>query len=355
MIRVLIVDDSPVARELLAHLLSADPEIDVIGAVGSGGEALAFLAGSRPDLVTMDIRMPGMDGFEATRRIMSEYPVPVVIVTESVDPKLDASVFRALDAGALAILRRPPGIGHPGHWQAAAELLRTVKLMSEVGVVRRVPGLTPSRGAAREPGGGAASIRVVAIGASAGGALVVRSILRALPGDYPVPIVVVQHMAEGFTEGFAEWLAGHCALRVKLAKEGEELSPGTAYVAPGGVQTGVDSRGRIRLTRGEPGQIHRPSVTHLFRSVAQSFGGHAVGVLLSGMGHDGAEGMLELRSHGGVTIAQDRESSVVYGMAEEAVKLKGVQHLLPPERIVQLLKGLAIRQEPGTTKSKEVP
>lgn len=354
MIRVLIVDDSPVARELLEHLLGADPEIDVVGCAGDGGEALAFLAQSLPDLVTMDIRMPGMDGFETTRRIMSEHPIPVVIVTESVDPKLDAAVFRALEAGALAILRRPPGVGHPDHQQAAAELVRTVKVMSEVKVVRRLAGAPPS-GAPPEPapGGG---IKVVAIGASTGGPVAVRGILSALSGDYPAPLVVVQHMPKEFIEGFAEWLAGGCSLRVKLGQEGESISPATVYVAPGGFQMGVDPLGRIRLTRGEPGQIHCPAVTHLFRSVAQAFGRQAVGVLLTGMGNDGAEGLLELRTRGGVAIGQDRESSVIYGMAAEAVKLKAVQHLLPPEGIVLLLNRLAGRAQPGTPDSsaKEV-
>ena len=360
MIRVLIVDDSPVARELLEHLLNADPEIDVVGCAADGVEALAFLARSSPDLITMDVRMPGMDGFETTRRIMNEHPIPVVIVTESVDPKLDATVFRALEAGALAILRRPPGVDHPDHGQAAAELVRTVKLMSEVRVVRRgawARPVPPPLSASRVPPVVRSGVEVVAIGASAGGPIAVRSILSALPRDFPAPLLVVQHMAQGFTEGFVEWLAGYCALRVKVGEDGEPLLPGTAYLAPGGVQMGVDPLGRIRLTPGGPGQIHCPSVSHLFNSVARVYGRHAIGVLLSGMGGDGAEGMREIRARGGVTIAQDSESSVVYGMAAEAVKLKGVQHLLPPERIVLLLNSLAGGQGSGAhgSASKEVP
>jgi two-component system, chemotaxis family, protein-glutamate methylesterase/glutaminase len=346
MIKVLIVDDSPVARELIDHLLSSDPEIRIIGSARNGNEALAALEHKRPDVITMDVHMPGMDGFETTRRIMMEYPIPVVIVTATLDPRTDSAVFRTLEAGALAIVLKPPGFGHPDHSKAAAELIQTVKLMSEVRVVRRsnrqARGRLPQQAGEELPA--EAPVRVVAIGASTGGPIVIQNILSALPGDFPVPVLVVQHMAEGFIDGFAEWLDGSCAIKVKVGQQWESLQPGVAYVAPGGLQMGIDALKRIILTPGKPGEYLCPSVTHLFRSVAEGYGNQAVGILLSGMGADGAVGLKEMQEKGALTIAQDEESSVIYGMPAEAVKLKAAQHVLPPERIIAMLLAVIKRQ-----------
>jgi len=338
MIKVLIVDDSPLARELLEHVLSADPEIEVIGCAGNGLEAIAFLEERRPDVVIMDVYMPGMDGFQATRRIMAERPVPVIIVTATLDPKADSTLFRTLEAGALALLPKPPGEGHPDHRQAADELVQYVKLMSEVRVVRRPlrPAMQRQRAPAKD-GELPSKIQIVAIGASAGGPVAVRSILASLPADFPLPLLVVQHMADEFVGGFVEWLAGSCAIRVKVAAQGDPIRPGTAYLAPGGLHMGVDALGRIRLTRGEAGQYLCPSVSHLFHSMAERFGEHAVGILLSGMGSDGAQGLKEMQEKGALTIAQDKESSAVYGMPAEAVKLGAARHVLSPEGIAAML------------------
>ena len=336
MIKVLIVDDSPVSRELLGHLLGADPEIEIIGWARDGAEAIAILEHKAPDVVTMDVHMPGMDGFETTYRIMTEHPVPVIIVTASLDTKTDSPSFRALEAGALAILLKPPGAGHPDHQRAAAELVRTVKLMSEVRVVRRSirpGGRQPPLKEEAIP----ARIKIVAIGASTGGPIVVRSILASLPGDFPAPLLVVQHMAEEFIGGFAEWLAGSCAIEVKLGEQGEPIRPGTAYVAPGGSDMGVDNMGRISLTPGKAGQLLCPSVSHLFHNMAERFGKHSVGILLSGMGSDGAVGLKHMNDRGALTIAQDEESCVIYGMPAEAVKLKAAQYVLPPDSIIAVL------------------
>ncbi|HJV64201.1 MAG TPA: chemotaxis-specific protein-glutamate methyltransferase CheB [Geomonas sp.] len=338
MIKVLIVDDSPVARELIEHILSADPEIRVIGSARNGLEALAALEHKHPDVVTMDVHMPGMDGFETTRQIMMQHPVPVVIVTSTLDPKTDSAVFRTLEAGALAILLKPPGFGHPDHARAAADLLQTVRLMSEVKVVRRSSRRRGFPAAAARVQEGPVRIKVVGIGASTGGPVVVQSILSALPADFPAPLLVVQHMAAEFIEGFAEWLSGYSALRVKVGKDGEQIGPGTAYIAPGGLQMGVDGLGRIALSPGRPGQFLCPSVTHLFLSLAESYGSRAVGILLTGMGADGAAGLKEMQARGALTLAQDEESSVVYGMPGEAVKLKAAQHVLSPDGIIEMLR-----------------
>jgi two-component system, chemotaxis family, protein-glutamate methylesterase/glutaminase len=338
MIKVLIVDDSAVAREMIDHVLSADPEVEVIGSARNGEEALAALEYQRPDVITMDVHMPGMDGFETTRQIMSERPVPVVIVTAVLDPKADSAVFRTLEAGAVAILLKPPGIDHPDHAAAAAELLQTVRLMSEVKAVRRSSRISRVRQQEAARVETPARIKVVAIGASTGGPVVVQRILAALPEGFPVPLLIVQHMAEGFIDGFAEWLSGSSAVRVKVGDHGETMLPGTAYVAPGGLQMGVDDGGRILLSPGAPGQYLCPSVNHMFKSVALRYGNQAVGVLLSGMGADGAAGLKEMQERGALTIAQDEESCVIFGMPAEAVKLKAAQHVLPPESIVAMLR-----------------
>jgi two-component system, chemotaxis family, protein-glutamate methylesterase/glutaminase len=339
MIKVLIVDDSPVARQLIAHLLSADPEIEVIGSARNGHEALAALEHQRPDVVTMDVHMPGMDGFDTTREIMVRHPVPVVIVTSTVDVKADSAVFRTLEAGALAILPKPPGIGHPDHARASAELVQTVRLMSEVRVVRRL-NRRQRQQAAPVSEEVTARLRTVAIGASTGGPVVIQRILSSLPSSFPVPLLVVQHMAAEFIPGFAQWLAGSCSLAVKVGVEGESPRAGTAYVAPGGLHMGLDALGRIALSPCMPGDFLCPSVTHLFNSVAERCGREAVGILLTGMGADGASGLKEMQERGALTIAQDEESSVIFGMPGEAVKLKAAQHVLSPESIIAMLQSV---------------
>jgi two-component system chemotaxis response regulator CheB len=346
MIDVLIVENSPVVRDLLVYILGSDPGLRVIGTAKNGEEALEAVERKRPDVITMDIHMPGMDGLAATRRIMETSPVPIVIVSGSGDIREVATSFQALEAGALAVLPKPAGVGHPGHEVMAKELVRTVKLMSEVKLVRRWP--RPHRGttvpgAARTPvlpKRIAADIKLVAIGASTGGPVVLQSILSGLPKDFPVPVLIVQHMVAEFIPGFVEWLDHTCPLPIRMAAHEEQILPGHVYVAPGGHQMTIDTGPRISLVRDEPENGHRPSVSYLFRSVARVFRDKAVGVLLTGMGKDGAEELKAMRDSGAVTIAQDKESSVVYGMPGEAIKLDGATYVLPPEKITDALTAL---------------
>ncbi|MCM0083294.1 chemotaxis-specific protein-glutamate methyltransferase CheB [Geomonas sp. Red32] len=341
MIKVLVVDDSKVAREMITHILTADPGIKVIGTAADGYRALAAMERQQPDVVTMDVHMPGLDGFATTREIMREHPVPVVIVTGTLDPKADTAVFRTLEAGALAIILKPPGFGHPDHARAAAELLQTVRLMSEVKVVRR--SYRESRLPSPVKPEVTAPPKLVAVGASTGGPVIVKNIISSLPASFPFPVLVVQHMAGEFLAGYAEWLAGACELTVKLGEPGETVKGGSVYIAPGGADMGLDGRGRIVLTPGAPGQLLCPSVNHLFRSVAIQCGRHAVGILLTGMGNDGAAGLKEMRDEGALTIVQDEESSVIFGMPAEAIRIGGARQVLSPGNIVALLKGLAGR------------
>lgn len=349
MIKVLIVEDSPVVREFLIHLFSSEPGFEASGAASDGQEALEFLRANRPDVITMDINMPRMNGFEATRKIMETYPTPIVIVSGSWDTQEVATTFRAVEAGALAVVARPRGIGHPEHEATVRELIQTVKLMAEVKVVRRWPRSKKELGLPSTPPvevlGTPGEIQVVAIGASTGGPLVLRTILSSLAEDFLVPVLIVQHMAAGFIQGFVEWLGQSTRFPIQVAVDGQPLLPRHAYMAPDGLHMGVDSHKRISLRRGEPENGLRPSVCNLFRSVAHVFGRNAAGVLLTGMGKDGAEGLKLMRESGATTFAQDEESSVVHGMPGEAIRLGAAQYVFSPEGIAQALRHLVIRRD----------
>jgi len=353
MIKVLIVEDSKVVQEFLVHILTSDPSIQVVGVADNGEEALEAAKQKRPDVITMDIHMPKVDGFEATRAIMEAVPTPIVIVTGSLRAKELASTFRAMEAGALAVVLRPPGIGHPEHEAAARELVRTVKLMSEIKVVRRHPAakeraLPPT--AEIEVRKAAAEIQAIAIGASTGGPPVLQQILSGLPRDFPVPVLMVQHIAAGFIKGFVEWLSGTTRFPVHIALHGEYPLPGHGYVAPDGFHLGIGNGPRIVLSDHAPENGLRPSVAYLFRSVAQTLGPRAAGVLLTGMGRDGAAELREMKDRGAVTIVQNKESSVVHGMPGEAVALNAHTHILPPDKIAMLLGTLTENRSNSKTK-----
>lgn len=344
MIKVLIVEDSPVAREFLTYILSSDPALQVVGIARNGAEALEAVKQFRPDVITMDIHMPIMDGFEATRRIMETMPTPIVIVSGSTGITEVASTFRAMEAGALAVVRRPPGMNHDAFEEGTQELIRTVKLMSEIKVVRRISRIAkngiPTPPSAPQIAKTDSRIRAIAIGASTGGPPVLLKILSALPGDLPVPILIVQHIALGFGLEFTEWLSGASRFPVHIATHGKALLPGHAYVPPDNLHMGLTNDLHITLSNNPPENGLRPSVAYLFRSVAQALGPAAVGVLLTGMGKDGADELKLMKDSGAITIAQDFESSVVHGMPGEAIKIGAATHILPPEGIVTMLAAL---------------
>jgi two-component system, chemotaxis family, protein-glutamate methylesterase/glutaminase len=353
-IRVLIVDDSAGIRMMLERIFNDDPACEVAGTAGDGGEALAAVECLAPDVVTMDINMPGMDGLEATRRIMEVHPTPIVIVSGNLDAEEVLSSFRAMEAGALLALPKPRGAAYPGHEADIALLVGKVKLMAGVKVVRRwprsgkiiLPPLCPDA-----PIQANAVPRIVALGASTGGPVVINTILSSLPREFPLPLLVVQHMAPGFISGFVDWLNISSRLPVRIARDGEQIRPGNVYVATEGLHMEAAIGGRIRLSGNDPENGQRPSVSTLFRSVAEVYGNNAVAVLLTGMGDDGAREMKLLKDRGAVTMAQDRESSVIFGMPGEAVKLGAADYVMPPDRIAATLEWLAKVKSPGMAQS----
>ncbi len=348
MIRLLVVEDSKTVQKALVAAFEADPQLEVIGTAESGEAAVEAVGRLKPDLVTMDVNLTGMDGFEATRAIMSTCPVPIVIVTGKMDPKDSATLFRVMEAGALMVLSKPAPLGSPDYRGSVASLIHHIKLMSEIKVVRRV---FPSGAAAPRPrqlpcSAPGPSIRVVAIGASTGGPPLLRQILAGLPAGFGAAVLVVQHMAVGFTENFVHWLNQSSRLPVRLAADGMAISPGHVYVAPDGCHMEAAAGDRIALSQAPPENGVRPSVAALFRSVAAQYGRQAAGVLLSGMGKDGAMELKLLRERGGICIAQDRESSVIFGMPGEAVQIDAAQHVLPPEGIIDLLAAVTRKDAP---------
>jgi two-component system, chemotaxis family, protein-glutamate methylesterase/glutaminase len=339
MIQVFIADDSIVARDLLTHIFNSQPDMKVIGAARNGAEAIEAVKRLRPDIIVMDCIMPVLDGFEATRRIMETNPLPIVIVSASLDPQEVTSTFRAVEAGALAFLEKPVGAGHPRYTALTADLIQTVRLMSEVKVIRRRrfnsrPHL-PTAADLEKP------LRerpwLVAMGASTGGPQIIQTILARLAPDLAAPILIVQHISPGFIQGFVDWLAKTTNFPIKLAVQDENPVVGQAYVAPDGVHLGVDAGGRLKLSKSPPENGLRPSVAHLFRSVAAAFGKSSVGVILSGMGKDGAWELKLMRDQGAITFAQDADSSVIFGMPGEAVKLGAATYVLSPEEIAEML------------------
>jgi two-component system chemotaxis response regulator CheB len=314
MFRVLVAEDSATARELLVEILRADSEIEVVGEATNGLEAVEITKRLRPTVVTMDIRMPKLDGFEATRQIMIEAPTPIVIVSGITDLREVEISMHALRLGALAVLGKPPGPESADFEEHSQRLVQTVKAMAQVKVVRR----WPDRVLAQPPPLPSMHVhvppRVVAIAASTGGPAALARLLSDLPPDFALPVLIVQHIAKGFVDGFAAWLnTAGASLRVKVAQDGEPLRPRTVYVAPDDRHLGVADESTIAVSNAAPIEGFRPSGTFLFESVANAFGSAIVAVVLTGMGADGVAGLRAVRIAGGRIIAQDEETSVVFG------------------------------------------
>lgn len=341
-VKVLVVEDSSVMQALLVRLLSSDEQIEVIGTARNGRDALEFISRKAPDVILMDIQMPEMDGFEATRRIMETRPVPIVMCSGSTNLRETMTAFRSMEAGAVACIAKPVGHEHKNFDATAAHLLQTVKLMSEVKVVRRWSHSRRAKASAAEAASPpsspkAARIELIGIGASTGGPPVLQTILTGLPKDFAVPILIVQHIAAGFLPGLAEWLNQTTGVKVHIAAYGIQPLPGHVYLAPDDFHLSVCAGGQMMLTKEGPENGLRPAVSHLFASLADVLGPSAMGVLLTGMGKDGAEQLKRMKDRGATTIVQDRESSVVHGMPGEAIALGAATYVLPADKIASAM------------------
>jgi len=340
-VRVLIVDDSSVVREMLKQILESDAGIRVVGMAATGSEAIELTAQLKPDLVTMDLVMPGMNGMEATQRIMARHPTPILFFSSFFEREGSYSRIDALSAGALDILEKPTPMPDR-QWEAVASVLvERVKTLAQVPVITHMHGAhaldrqRPRAGVTTR-----ATVDVVAIGASTGGPRVLEELLSALPANYAPAVLVIQHMADGFMTGLITWLRHRCLLTLKVAEEGDTLQSCRVLFAPASSHLTVVPGGRVHLEDAEPVKGCRPSVDVTFAALANVYGPRAAGVLLTGMGTDGAAGLLAIRQAGGVTLVQDEASCVVFGMPRAALDLGAAQHALPPSGLIRSLLAL---------------
>jgi two-component system chemotaxis response regulator CheB len=349
-IRVLIADDSPLFADVLSGILQGDAAFEIVGVAEDGYRAVEMATVLRPDIITMDIQMPELDGLAAIERIMADNPTPILVVTADrrlADGELS---FEALRRGALDAVSKPMSWNLPADEQQAFR--ENLRLLAGVPVVRHARwkqsaiGL-PAIGARRvrratcETAAARGWPQIVAIVSSTGGPGALADILCALPGNYPLPIVLVQHLSPGFAPSLVEWLDSVTDLDVQLASAGDAVRPGTVFVAPDDDHLTVASNGVLQLDKCEPLSGHRPSGTRLLESVARSYGQRAAGLVLTGMGKDGAAGLLAMRRAGAITIAQDAQSSVIFGMPKAAIDCGAAQQTLSLLEIPPALQGLA--------------
>jgi two-component system, chemotaxis family, protein-glutamate methylesterase/glutaminase len=351
-IRVLLVEDSPTIRKRLSEILSGDPEIELVGEAGDGKCAIELCRDQKPDVITMDMMLPVMTGLAATEYIMAYCPTPILIVSASTNRSELFKTYDALAAGAVDVLEKPTGFEPDGEWER--RFLSIVKLVSRIPVITHPRARLKSLArpwpvaAGKTMTASAAShrYRLVAIGASTGGPGAIVEILRSLPPGFQLPILFVLHLNEPFGTAFADWLDTQTARRVAYPQDGDPVATavGSVVMAPGDRHL-IIRDGRLRLTMTPERHFCRPSVDVLFESVARECGASAIGCLLTGMGRDGAAGLLDIRKAGGLTIAQDEATSVIYGMPREAALLGAPARTLPLQDIGPTLLSLSIAND----------
>lgn len=367
-IRVLLVEDSPVALVILKRILAASPDIEVVGTARHGREALELIPQLQPEVICTDYHMPQMNGLEFTEEVMMRFPRPILVISASVQAENTQTIFKMLNAGAVDVFPKPRSLSIEEYELLKQELISKIKILSGVTVftrhrrnsnitkpvdrttrttesnhqevkldtkttisVSRPAGINlPSQSNYSKP-------KILSIGASTGGPQALNNILSQLPTNFPIPVLCVQHISEGFLQGLVDWLGSECQMPVKIAKFGEIPKPGVIYFPPEGRHLELDKFGKFICNNSPPVSGHRPSVTVTFASVAKCYGAANIAVLLTGMGRDGADGMLAIAQAGGITIAQNEASCVVFGMPKEAIALGAAKHILPVNEIAAML------------------
>lgn len=320
-LRVLVADDSELLRRVLVEAINSEPDMEVCAQARNGEEAVAATLESAPDVISMDLMMPKLDGVEAIRHIMSTRPTPIVVVSTLSECKTSLA---AVEAGALEIAAKPQMISTPAGQEGLRSILKTLRLMAEVRVLKR-PLLPRAATPAAAPRARGQLYRCLCIASSTGGPPALRQILQPLKADYPLPIVVVQHIPEGFGQGLADWLDEQLALKVLCARAGQLPQPGHVYLAADGHHLEIDRRGRFFLSTEPPVHFQRPAADRLFQSAAEYFGSALLALVLTGMGRDGADGAVEVHRRGGTVVAQDEASSAIFGMPRATAET-GVCH-----------------------------
>jgi two-component system, chemotaxis family, protein-glutamate methylesterase/glutaminase len=345
-IRVLLVEDSRLYLAILKRILNSSPQIEVVGEARTGLEALPLIPKFDPDVICTDLHMPQMDGLELTYEVMALYPRPILVISASVQEDDAHHVFQLLEAGALDIFPKPrAGLGMDDELLKQA-LIDKITILSGVKVFKkkRKP---PSQVKHLEIGkrsnfslNSYSKPKVIVIGASTGGPQALQELFSQLPSDFPVPVICIQHICLGFLQGFIDWLASTCRLPIQIAQPGDMPKPGVIYFPPEHQHLELDAKGRFICSDSPPMDGHRPSVTVTFKSVAKFYSKATVGILLTGMGRDGADGLQAISQAGGLTIAQDEATSIIFGMPKEAIALGAAQQVLPIHAIAPTLLAL---------------
>lgn len=394
-IRVLLVEDSPVALTVLQNILKAEPSIEVVGTAKMGEEALALIPKLDPQVICTDFHMPHMDGLALTQAVMDQCPRPILVLSISVQSQNTERIFQLLDAGAVDILAKPVAGLTATDTSINQDLINKIRILAGVKVFRKKKTVVrravqpDSQSGATQPvseppitiaqleieqseskelendqlenehlsdqnqASNSPKPRVIGIGTSTGGPQALQLLLRQLPSNCP-PVICVQHISVGFLPGLVNWLKQDCAADIRIAQAGDRPAPGRIYFAPSECHLTLDAQGKFRLLKTSPVDGHRPSITVMFESLAQYYGRRTVGILLTGMGQDGAEGLRQIREVGGFTIAQDEATSVVFGMPQVAIELGAAMQILPIDAIAPKLSQLLHAAESSTTASAKI-
>jgi two-component system, chemotaxis family, protein-glutamate methylesterase/glutaminase len=338
-IRVLLVEDSQIALVILKRILDSSPQVEVVGTARTGIEALALIPEVQPDVICTDLHMPQMDGLEFTSQVMARYPRPILVISVSVQEDDTQQVFQLLEAGAVDIFPKPHAGLIADDTVLKQALIHKIQVLSGVKVFTKRQKAAPTRSEIRRP---AVSYslpypKLVVIGASTGGPQSLHEIFANLPSNFPLPIICIQHISFGFLQGFIDWLGKSCRLPIQIAQAGDLPQAGRIYFPPEQQHLELDMKGRFVYSTAPPVNGHRPSVNVTLESVAKRYGNATIGILLTGMGNDGAAGMQAIAQAGGFTIAQDEATSVVFGMPKEAIALGAVKQVLPIQAIAPTL------------------